>query len=94
MVECLSRIHAVLVKKAVHLLYRVNLFRRKSAAIEAHGIDAAECYWIASDDSEWRNIFVDFRTALNHHMAADMAELVHERATANDGEIINFHFSG
>ena len=92
MVKRLGGIHPVLVDQAVHLLYRVDLFRRETAAVETDGIDAAERNRFARNDGERRDVFVDLRPALNHHMSADMAELMHERTTADDREIIYFHF--
>lgn len=94
MIERLCGVHAVLVKKAVHLLYRVDLFGCESAAVESYGVDAAERDRFARDDSERRYVLVDLRASLYHTMSADMSELVHEGAAADDGEVIYFHLAG
>ena len=71
----------------------MDLLGCKTSTVEAHGVDATESYRFAGGYDIRRDVFVDLRSALNHHMGADMAELMHERATADDREVIDLHFS-
>ena len=72
----------------------MNLFGRETAAIQTDGIDAEERQRFTTGDDIRRNIFADFRTALNHHVCTDVRELMNKRTATNDCEIINLHFAG
>ena len=40
------------------------------------------------------NVLVDKRTALNHHVAADVGELMYQCTAANDGPVCHLNLAG
>ena len=93
MVESLCGVHASLIEQAIHLLNRVNLLGGKASAVKAYGVHAAISDRLTGGNDKRRDVFVDLRTALYHHMIADVRELVNERTTSDDGEIFHLHFT-
>ena len=93
-IEGLGYDHTALIDEAIRLLDGMNLFRRETATVQAHRVNTAVRNGFAGRNDIGRDIFVDLRTALNHHMATDMTELMHQRTTSNDREVIHFHFAG
>lgn len=93
MIQRLGGVHTALIEKTVGLLDSVDLLGREAATVEADGVDTAIRDRLTGSDDERRYVLVDTRTALYHHMASYMAELVNQRTASDDGEIIYFHFA-
>ena len=91
--ERLGSVHTIVINNAVDLLDCVDLLRCETAAIESDRVDTGISNRFAGGYDIRRDVFVNLRSALNHHMGADMAELMHECATADDSEVIDLHFS-
>lgn len=78
----------------IYVLNTGYLFGREPASVESYGVYSAETDGFASGDDIRRYILIHFRSALEHHIRADMRELVHECSSADDGAVINDHFAG
>ena len=91
--ERLGSVHTIVVNNAVYLLDRVNLFRRETATVESDRVDTTKGNRVSRRNDVWRDVFVNLRSTLNHHMGADMAELMHKCATADDREVIDLYLT-
>ena len=94
LVERLGGVESAIIEESVHLLDGVNLLGGKTSAVESHGVDTTKSDRVACCDREGRDVLIDLRSALNHTVCANPAELVNERSSADDGKIIYFHFAG
>ena len=54
-----------------------DYFIGKTTATKADNVDTAESYGLTSCNDLRRDIFTEAASALNHYMAAYMAELMH-----------------
>ena len=92
-IEGLGYDHTALIDEAIRLLDGMNLFRRETATVESDRVDTGISNRFAGGYDIRRDVFVNLRSTLNHHMGADMAELMHECATADDSEVIDLHLT-
>ena len=92
--ECLGGVHTAVVDEAIDLLDSMDLLGSKSTTIESNRVDATELNRFACCDSIRRYILVDARSALHHTVTTNMGELVNERTTADDGEIVHLYLTG
>ena len=97
---CLDAFHSVADVEAGEVEISVNLLDvadgvvAEVAATQTYTVDAGVADGLAGGLDVGRDVLVDEGAALNHHVRADVAELVHERAAADDGEIVDHHLAG
>ena len=89
----LRRVVQRAVYEPVNVLNGVDLFACKASAIEADAVDSAVLDRFASSDDVGRDVFVDLASALDHYVCADMAELMHQCTSADDGVVLHHHFA-
>lgn len=87
-------VHSVVVEESVDFFDFRYFFGGESTAAKSYSVDACIAYGFACCFDEGWNVFVDKSAALKHDVLSDMAELMHERSAANDGEIVYHDFAG
>ena len=87
-------VHGRLVEIPVDFLYVADGFVAEIAAAQPDGVDTGIGDGITSYLDVGRNILVNKRTALYHHMCADVAELVNEGTATDNGIVVDIYFAG
>ena len=82
------------VEQAVSLVDVLDGLIAETATAQTDEVDAAVAGWLLAGNDVWRNILRKTATALNHHVACDMAELMNENVGADDGVVIYNHLAG
>ena len=72
----------------------VDDFGGESPSFESDKVESAICGGVACNHAEWWNVLRTFRSSADHNVASDAAELVYEYVCADDGEVVDYHFSG
>lgn len=85
---------AALIEQAVGVVDIFNQFGREAATAQANQVETAIGHWFACRHGERRNVLTCARTATNHYVATDMAELMHQNIGADDGEIVHHNLTG
>ena len=91
--ERLGGVHTIVINNAVDLLDCVDLLRCETATVESDRVDTGISNRFAGGYDIRRDVFVNLRSALNHHMGPDAAELMHKCATADDREVIDLYLT-
>ena len=91
--ERLGSVHTIVINNAVDLLDCVDLLRCETATVESDRVDTGISNRFAGGYDIRRDVFVNLRSALNHHMGPDAAELMHKCATADDREVIDLYLT-
>ena len=82
------------IKQAVDLGYLLYLLLRESVAVESDSVESHIRDGLAGSLHEGRNVFVDEGAALKHDVLAEVAELMHEAASAYYGAVVDLHLAG
>ena len=69
-------------------------FVAETTATQTDEVDAAIAGWLLAGNDVRRNILRETATALDHHVACDVAELMNENVGADDGVVIYNHLAG
>ena len=83
-------VQAARVERAVNILDEKYLLVREATTAQPDDVDAAIGDRVAADERVGRDVLPDARTALDHHMLRDAGKLVHQRAAADDGIVVDF----
>ena len=86
--------HSFAVKQTVGLVDELNQVVAEAAAAQSYQIDASIANgFLAGDDVGW-DVLTEPAAALNHHVAANLAELMAEHLGTDDGIIVDSYFAG
>ena len=83
-----------LIDDAVGLMDVLNGFSREATTAQADEVNARITDRLLAGNNKWRNVLREAASTLYHHVRADVAELVAEHNSRNDGEIVDGYFSG
>jgi len=85
---------ALAVEQAISLVDVLDGLVAETTATQTDEVDAAIAGWLLAGNDIRRNILRETATALDHHVACDVAELMNENVGADDGVVIYNHLAG
>ena len=81
------------VEQAISLVDVLDGLVAETTATQTDEVDAAIAGWLLAGNDIRRNILRETATALDHHVACDVAELMNENVGTDDGVVIYNHLA-